>query len=340
MEVTAVEYERRELVADREERNSESVAPTDAKSSSEAEGRSGVPVVTPAPVQAAGIPAVRAVLEAVATLPEAEVYEPSEPIRRRLRIADPLPLIAVITTVLSLSVVATWLTLKAPVPPRGGAGVDVPAPVPPVPGSKFDPTAAPKPSRLTDRFDEVDAALRELVVGRIAFNIPERMQFRETRAVAVIGSPSLDANALGAELRQRIGGKDPIAFAGLQMAALMEARLDGASAFAVAPLTATRQPVSRNAPTEWRWNVRAEEAGRHALNLTMDAIITFEGERFPRSVNVLKREIDVEISPAQRLGLFVEGNWQWLAGTVLIPLGVWLWNRKRPNRQARKRKRK
>jgi hypothetical protein len=214
------------------------------------------------------------------------------------------------------------------VPGRGGGAGRDPSSVP--------PAVAPPTPDLKDRFDEVDAALRELVSGNIAFNTPERMQFRESRTIALIASPKLDAAALAGELRERIGGDDPIAAEALQIAPLMEVRLEGAPAFEVVPLTPPRQPVSRAAPTEWRWNVTANETGKQTLHLTINAIVTVDGERFPRSLNVLDRDIEVDITAMQRLGMFVGNNWQWLAGTIVIPLALWLWT----NRKGTQRKRR
>jgi hypothetical protein len=115
----------------------------------------------------------------------------------------------------------------------------------------------------------------------------------------------------------------------------MEAQLEGAPAFDVRPVTPTRQPVSRVAPTEWRWNVRANETGRHTLHLTLNAVVTVDGERFARVVNVLERGIEVEITPGQRVGLFLEANWQWLAGTIVLPLAAWWWTNHRRRREQR-----
>ena len=216
-----------------------------------------------------------------------------------------------------------------------------PPPPPPVPRIRpFPPTddaPAPRPPdpRIRDRFDEVDAALGELVSGNVAFNTPERMRFHESRTITLIASPAMNEESLGEELRERIGGRDPISVEALQIAPLMEARLDGAPAFEVVLLTPGRQPVGRAAPTEWRWSVRADEAGTQTLHLTMNAIVTVDGERFPRSLNVLDRTIEVEITAVQQLGMFVESNWQWVAGTIVIPLGVWWWtNRKKRRRRS------
>jgi len=189
-----------------------------------------------------------------------------------------------------------------------------------------------------DQFAEVDEALGRLVTGHAAFNTPERMRFGETRAVALVASPELDAAALSKELRTRIGGTDAIAVDTLQIAPVMEAQLEGASAFAITPLTPLRQAVSRASATEWRWSVRANETGTHALHLTINAVITVAGESYPRSIDVFDRSIRVDISSSQRIGMFLEYNWQWLLGTIAIPLAVWLWSQRRKQRKPRRRR--
>ena len=238
--------------------------------------------------------------------------------------------------------------IAGPVPPPGPAPPPPPRPAPPPvePGRGVNGSggsgfgrgrrAGPPTTPIADRFDEVDSALGELVQGRIAFNTPERMRYGETRSIALVASPSMDADTLSTELRSRIGGADPIEIATLQIAPLMEARLEGAPAFEITALTPVQQPVSRSAPTEWRWTVRAAQTGRHQLHLTINAIITVAGERYPRSLDVLNRDIEVEITAGQRIGMFLGANWQWLLGTVIIPLAVWLWSQRR--KQPRRRR--
>jgi len=175
------------------------------------------------------------------------------------------------------------------------------------------------------------------VQGRIAFNTPERMQYGDSRSIALVASPAMDADTLSAELRRRIGNADPVEIASLQIAPLMEARLEGAPAFEITALTPVQQPVSRSPPTEWRWTVRAAQTGRHQLHLTINAIITVAGERYPRSLDVLNRDIEVEITAGQRIGMFLGANWQWLLGTVVIPLAVWFWSQRRKHTHQRRR---
>ncbi len=230
----------------------------------------------------------------------------------------------------------------APPPPAPPAapGKTVPPAPPTRPATAADgsapplrPAPAPRPEGLRDRFDDVDAALGELVRGHVAFNTPERMQYRERRTVTLFASPQMDAATLSEELRERIGSGEAVQVEALQVAPLMEAHLEGAPAFEVTALTPGRQPVSRSTPTEWRWDVRASETGTQTLHLTMNAVVTIDGERFPRSLGVLDRDIEVEITATQQVGLFVARNWQWLAGTIVVPLTVWLWSHRNSRRR-------
>jgi hypothetical protein len=265
---------------------------------------------------------------------------------RRGRIAGWL--IAAVVVVIA-GFAAAYLSLRPAPPPQTtqpppdvSAGGPPPSPPPPRPIviPRERPTPQPggpvTPPPLTSRFDEVDDALQELIAGNVAFNTPERMQFHESRAIALIASPQLDPTALSQELRRRIGGNDPVAVQEVQIAPLMEAQLVGAPAFEVMALTPTRQPVSRAASTEWRWTVQAMETGKHTLNLTINAVVTVGNENFPRSLNVLNRDIDVYITAPQRVGMFLSGNWQWLLGTIVIPLAVWLWTNQRKQRRRGK----
>lgn len=236
--------------------------------------------------------------------------------------------IAAVLAVIALAGASWWfLRTSRPAPqPTQAAPADS--------TSGFGGGGRPKPSPTPDRFAAVDAALGELVQGRIAFNAPERMRLNDSESVALVASPAMDADALSAALRNRIGGAERIEVATLQIAPLMEARLEGAPAFTITALTPVQQPVSRSAPTEWRWTATAVQTGRHQLHLTINAVITLGGERFPRSLDVLNRDIDVQITARQRLGIFFGTNWQWLLGTILIPLAVWFWNQRGKNAQV------
>jgi hypothetical protein len=251
-----------------------------------------------------------------------------------------------VASILAALIIASTLFLRTG---QSTSSVDLPSTSGPPKPPPSD--TAPTPGRGTgtgfgrggpqpdpDRFAEVDEELGRLVTGHVAFNTPDAMRFGETRTLALVASPELDPLTLSKELRTRIGGTDPIASDTLQIAPVMEAQLEGALAFAITPLTPLRQPVSRASPTEWRWSVRANETGTHALHLTINAVITVAGEAYPRSIDVFDRTIRVDISSSQRIAMFLENNWQWILGTIAIPLAVWAWSQRKKEKKPRRRR--
>jgi hypothetical protein len=113
---------------------------------------------------------------------------------------------------------------EPPMPPPPSAPA---APLPPTAGA---PAPRPVDPRSRDRFDEMDAALGDLVSGNVAFNTPEQMRFHESCPITLIASPTMNEASLGEELPKRLGRGDSISVEALQVAPLMEARLDGAPA--------------------------------------------------------------------------------------------------------------
>jgi hypothetical protein len=200
--------------------------------------------------------------------------------------------------------------------------------VTPAPAPERTPASTPPRPSITERFEEVDTALNELMKGKVAFNTPERMGFQESRTLVLLASPQIEAEALTQELRGRLGASDDVQVSSVAIAPVMEATLEGKPSFDVTALTPMRQPVGGESPTEWRWMVRANEEGKHALHLSMNAVIKVGGEQYPRSLKVFDRDIEVEITMVQRVNRFTSNNWQWELGTVGIPLGLWWWRRR------------
>jgi hypothetical protein len=162
------------------------------------------------------------------------------------------------------------------------------------------------------------------------------MFLQENRTIALVASPTMEAAKLADKVADLVGNRDDISIEKLEIGPLMEAQLKG-SAFEISTLTPVRQPVSGTASTTWEWNIRPNQTGTQTLHLTIDAIVTIAGERLPRSVSVFNRNIDVDVTAGQRIGMFIAGNWQWLTGTVLIPLAVWLWTFRRSSKRKRRK---
>jgi hypothetical protein len=79
--------------------------------------------------------------------------------------------------------------------------------------------------------------------------------------------------------------------------------------------------------------VRPKYGGPNVLTLNVTAVFPLEGTSARRSLKVFEQTIDVKVTLGQRVAAFAEGNWQWLWTTLVAPLGVWLWARRRGARE-------
>jgi hypothetical protein len=185
-------------------------------------------------------------------------------------------------------------------------------------------------------FSDVDQALQALAPATIAFNAPPAMRFGESRPVGVLVSLTMTQQALVDELRRRVPRGGEIAGENIDVSPFLEVRLSGGEGFDVVSISPARQAVAERSPTEWRWNVTPRRGGVQHLHLTVDAILLLRGESVPRMMRTFDHTISVQISLPQRTRLFVADHWQWLATTLLIPLGGYLWRRFRRKQTGRR----
>lgn len=196
-----------------------------------------------------------------------------------------------------------------------------PSPPPPPLASPPEPAPAPTPAPAHQLLEQIDNYLRQLDAGSIAFNAPERMIAGQTTDIRLLLSPQLSQEALKEQLQ---GLPGTLQGATVRIAPQMEATLSGQH-FAITAITPSVQSVSRDEPTEWRWQVTANSAGQHRLHLVLNA--TVEGAS--RTLRTFDRTIDVDVTFGQQVSGFVSGNWQWLWTTALVPLAGWMWKRRR-----------
>jgi hypothetical protein len=105
----------------------------------------------------------------------------------------------------------------------------------------------------------------------------------------------------------------------------MKAELAGPG-FRIYPLTSDEQAVNSRDTTVWKWNVTAIRPHKQKLHLTLSAILRLSGSDTVQMLTTFEKEIEVEVAFTQHLGKFYRQNWQWLWGTLLIPIILWIWN--------------
>lgn len=177
---------------------------------------------------------------------------------------------------------------------------------------------------LRKAWEGIDQQLRERAWGRVAVGAPATLGLHESSRVELVLSSRLG----DAELIGMLKPADVVTSDRVQVSPVMEATLTSA-AFSVREVSPRVQAVPPGGPAKWVWDVTASQAGKQALHLTLSGYVQVDGERTPVLTRELSREIRVTVSPHQQALEFLKDNWQFLAGSILIPLAVAAWARYR-----------
>ena len=123
----------------------------------------------------------------------------------------------------------------------------------------------------------------------------------------------------------------------------MQATLAGGGAFDVSPSGPQSQWVSQSETTRWHWDVTPKLTGPQVLTLTLDAILTINGDKDTRNITTLTRQIDVRVSRPHGVGEWfarikdiIEAiGWGW--GVIVAVAGVLIKFRRRLRDWVRER---
>ncbi len=182
-----------------------------------------------------------------------------------------------------------------------------------------------------DPGDPVDLILMLMETANIAFNPPKRLNIDDKHELNLI----LSFKDTIEQLKEIISYNEDIAEGySIKATNRMEANLMCyEEEFAILNVTPEVQAVSKEKLTEWKWIISPKKAGKYTLYLSIYALIEVNGRETPRSIKTFKKEIKVTVTGFQRITVFLCNNWKWLWSFILIPLGGWLWKRKKHNNE-------
>lgn len=193
---------------------------------------------------------------------------------------------------------------------------------PPTPSPPLNLVDSPPPSSL-------DLQLKKLVQGNIAFNNPEKMQIGETEQIEAKLAVSVPPDELMGMLTAA-GKRESTS---LEVSDHMQATLTGGAAFDVSPTGPQSQWIAQDAPTTWHWLVTPKLTGPQFLTLSVDAIISINGDKDTRNITTLTRPIEVDVARPHNAEEWVawikdQGEafgWGWgaLAAVIAVVTGSW-----------------
>ncbi len=208
---------------------------------------------------------------------------------------------------LMVGLACSFLESKPPSPNLGNSNAPPPQPTGP-------------PQKRT-----VDEIRQDLIEGNIAFNKPKDMLLEESREIKLVVSPTLPVERLKGLLAKPSEAQTRE----VPLSDYMEATLYGDN-FTIANAT-QRKLVSNSGHTEWVWDVTPTKPGKQKLRLVLNALVTYDDGEKPLEIETFNEFIEVNVTPIQRLSAVattISGHLQWIVPSLLIPLALWLWNRR------------
>jgi TolB-like protein len=157
--------------------------------------------------------------------------------------------------------------------------------------------------------------------GSILWNPPGRMRVGRTDRVEVrLG----DENVAVEALRHGLQGRGTPRIDNLEIAPLMRVAVTAEPKdFTIQALSTHDQFVRPGIVARWDFGVTPLRGGLRRLRLAASMRIKIEGKDEVVDLPSYESEIQVSVAPVRAVGQFCGKNWQWIAGTVAIPLVVW-----------------
>jgi hypothetical protein len=189
--------------------------------------------------------------------------------------------------------------------------------------SETAPTSASPPPPDPDQV--LQNAVESLPVGKVLFNHPSEMRMGEAKEVQVriardaATDISTGLTTPGTATKDQITEQQQI-----KVSTSMKVQLHGEPYFDVKPLTDEEQLISKTGFTEWKFTVIPLQGGKWPLHLTVTAVVRGDGVEKSKNLEVLDEQVTVQVSTLEVVQAFIGNNWQWLIGTIFIPVGAWL----------------
>ena len=158
--------------------------------------------------------------------------------------------------------------------------------------------------------------------GHVVYHIPTIMDVRDTYQV------SLRISKTTVNIFEELEGV--VKTTVIPITETMEVKLIDPSPiddkmFSIVPDNDARQLIEDgNEVTKWTWNVTPLKCGKANLKIVVSII-----KNGNKKETVYQDNIRIRTNPVKTIPLFFSKYWQWMLSTLIIPFGVWLYNRRK-----------
>lgn len=158
--------------------------------------------------------------------------------------------------------------------------------------------------------------------GHVVYHIPPIMSVRDTYQVSLVISKTT------VNIYEDFEGV--VKTTTIPITETMEVKLIDPSpiddkTFSIVPDNEAKQFIEDgNEITKWTWNVTPLKSGGANLKIVVSII-----KNGHKKETVYQDNIHIKTNPGKTIPIFIGKYWQWFLSTLIIPFGIWLYNKKK-----------
>ena len=158
--------------------------------------------------------------------------------------------------------------------------------------------------------------------GHVVYHIPPIMSVRDTYQVSLVISKTT--------LNIYEDFEGVVKTTTIPITETMEVKLIDPSpmddkTFSIVPDNEAEQLIEDgNEVTKWTWNVTPLKSGGANLKIVVSII-----KNGHKKETVYQDNIHIKTNPGKTIPIFIGKYWQWFLSTLIIPFGIWLYNKKK-----------
>lgn len=169
--------------------------------------------------------------------------------------------------------------------------------------------------------------------GKIAYSFPDTMFYDKTEVVTLRITRNEPESTLIETMivKDRTVTVDSIRVSSAMTAELIDLSPDK-SCFLIKEISTAEQSIEEKGFTEWQWSVKPIKSGYNPVKLIIKIRTNQDGVQSFKDIPVFNKVIFIKAQPISFLKGFWLKYWQWLFSTLIIPVFVYFYKKKKSNK--------
>jgi hypothetical protein len=172
-------------------------------------------------------------------------------------------------------------------------------------------------------------------VGKMAYSIPDTMKVGQQYDISLRITKYEKDSILIEGIDRNDQVKSKIVINDIRVGSVMSAVLiDVDSNFVVKSTSTTEQNIEDFGYTQWLWKVKPIKSGNNKLRLLIKVRVFTENGDYLKDIPVYDQKIKVHSNIPWTLKSWISKYWQWLMSTIVIPIFIYFWKRRKKDKST------